>query len=236
MGKECMSDAELDHCLMLFGQLPILSTENQEHCEEILRKVIKCLGARDIVEVMYIRHFVNADWIVNRLNRHGAVALERRFRQSLEYQVLRLKQLKARKEAKASNNAEIKTLQPADIANLVGLEETILNTVSDIDELLRRKATELDHNRALEKSMAFQEALNKLIVSQTAIRDNALKQLENYRFGLGSQTSQISEIIIETEYEEIKGQPEEVPAPPVVPAEEASTNDVATQNRSESAQ
>ena len=57
------------------------------------------------------------------------------------------------------------TRRPSEVADLLHLEEKVLQTPAEFDEILQRTPTELQHNRALEKSMLFQEQLDKLVAS-----------------------------------------------------------------------
>ena len=79
-----MTKAQLDECKALFGPAPVLSSEDVAHFETIFDRVVECLDPRNMVELMYIRHFVCASWLVDRYTRHGTVAIERRFAQYRE--------------------------------------------------------------------------------------------------------------------------------------------------------
>ena len=183
MAKASMSLSELHQCMMLCGPLPVLTTENTEHFQEIFNRVIASLQSRDMIELMFIRDFVYESWHINRLRRHAVVAIERWYHQSEAYQEQRIKLLKARRDERVNKLAERLGQKPADIAELIHLEEKILGGVDDIDNLFERKATEMEHNRALEKSIQFHERLDRLIESATSRRNDALRQLERYRDG-----------------------------------------------------
>ena len=109
--------------------------------------------------------------------------------------------------------------------------------MTDVDEILRRAPAERDHNKALALSMEFQEQLNRLIVSQTAMRNDALRQLEMFRAGLGETVSAVTETIIEAEFEEIKDLPREPGAPSLAPpdnsVEQQTTDDLAAPDPSQ---
>jgi hypothetical protein len=72
-------------------------------------------------------------------------------------QAQRTKLQDARKEERTSFLADKMSGTPADIAHLQNLEDTILETVSDGDEILERTPTELEHNRALGNGIVFHE-------------------------------------------------------------------------------
>ena len=82
---------------------------------------------------------------------------------------------------------------------MLHLEEKVVEAASEIDEILERTPTELQHNRALEKSILFQEQLDKLIVSATKRFNDTLELLEHYREGLGQQLRQAAEEVLKAE-------------------------------------
>ena len=77
------------------------------------------------MELLLIRQVQDETWRILRYSRHGTVSIDRRFRQSLEFQSQRMKEQKARREALAKELAE-KTGKPiTDFARLMQLEGTI---------------------------------------------------------------------------------------------------------------
>jgi hypothetical protein len=76
---------------------------------------------------------------------------------------------------------------PPDVAHLRHLEDTVLESLSDVEEILERTPTELDHNQALEKGIVFQVQLNKLIESATKRFNDALLLLEHYNEVVGQR-------------------------------------------------
>ena len=174
-----------DRYKVLFGPPPILSTEDRGRFEDVFDAVIDALKPEDFVVLLQVRHFVESTWIVDRLTRHGTVAIERWFRQSPEYREERLKLEKSRKEGLARKRAEQASQTPPDIAHLVALEDTVVDVDTNVGEILDRDATEFEHNRAFERNILFQERLDRLMNSATKRANDALRQLELYRTGLG---------------------------------------------------
>ncbi len=201
-----MPQAELAHCKTLFGPPPVLSTEDRQNFEEILDRVIKCLRVQNIVEMRHIWNFVCASWLIDRYTRHGTIAIDRHFQLYRACQAQRAKLRLARKEKQVTHAADETISRPADVARLVSLEASVSETVSDVDEILQNAATELDHNRALQQSMIFQEQLDRLIISQTAIRNSSLRELEYFRVGLGRLASEITKAVIDAEYSDVGDQ------------------------------
>jgi hypothetical protein len=235
-----MTKAQLEECKALLGPAPVLSTEHVAQFDTIFDRVTDCLDPRNMVELIYIRHFVCASWLVARYTRHGTVAIERRFQQYRETLANNARVRQQHRQSQISDKAGTMAGSPSDIARLVSLEEKFLETVNDVDEILSRAPAERDHNKALELSMEFQEQLNTLIISQTAIRNDALRQLEIFRAGLGQTVSAVTETIIEAEFEEIKDLPHGSGAPSISPPDNSvqleATDDLAAPNPSQPAQ
>jgi hypothetical protein len=187
----------------LFGLPPVLSTEQPEQFEELFRRMVACLKPRDTVELILIRHFVYAVWEIERLSRYGTVAIERWYRETLQLRAQQEKLRKARKEDLAWKNAEKNSAKPADIAQLVALEDSFLEVLTDTDEVMERRASEFEHNRAFGQGIVFQERLDKLIASRVARRNDALRQLELYRAGLGQLAQNAASEILDAEFDEI---------------------------------
>ena len=110
---------------------------------------------------------------------------------------------KAGKEDLAWKNAEKNSAKPADIAALVALEDSFIDVLTDTDEIMERRASEFEHNRAFGQGIVFQERLDKLIASRVARRNDALRQLELYRAGLGQLAQNAASEILDAEFDEI---------------------------------
>lgn len=87
------------------------------------------------------------------------------------------------------------------------------SSASDVDEILDRAPSEIDHNKALEAGIVFEEQLDRLINSALARRINTLEQLEFYRQGLGKQWRRVSDEIIDAEATEVDPR-KQIEAPP----------------------
>ena len=117
-----LSEAELLRCLALLGPPPILSSEDRKDFEEIFRLVAQCVGPRNMVEVIYLWHFVCASWLVKRYGRHAAVSIERQAQETLKFHAERAKLRQQRKLDRENKEVEKLVQTPADVAYLVRLE------------------------------------------------------------------------------------------------------------------
>lgn len=102
------------------------------------------------------------------------------------------------------------------------LEQKVHDLSTDVDEILKRTPTELDHAHALEKSISFHKDVEFLIASISKRRNEALHMLELYRAGLGKRVDEAVSEIIDAEHEVVE---EPVEAPRLVPSIEAPGND-----------
>ena len=181
----------------LSGPPPVLRSEASELYDRIRAYFLDCFTPEDIVQWYLIDRLVESAWLVKRYSRHQSVAVERWYRQSLAFQAQRMKLHKARKECRTSNLADKMRQTPADVAHLQDLEDTILESITDVDEILERTPTELEHNRALEKGIIFQEQLDKLTSSATKRFNETLVLLEHYNEGLGRRLRQAAQKLLE---------------------------------------
>jgi hypothetical protein len=205
----------------LFGPAPVLSTEDAGKFQSLLQQVTAALKPLDVVELILIRSFVIEVWTIERLRRHATVAIDRRYQEDLEHMLYRAKVQKARKDG-----LDIRTFAhatPRDIATLAAFAETP-------EEILTRPATESDHNRALEKSIDLQMQLDTLMASATHRRSEALQQLELYRAGLAAQAKEVTDRIVEGEFQEVTPVSAK---PPILIATEAKADDRVESARSD---
>jgi sulfur transfer complex TusBCD TusB component (DsrH family) len=219
MASNILSKTELDVCQALFGPPPVLSTENAENFQQILDRSLTCLESRDLIEVVLIRDFVVAAWEDNRYARHRAVAVERWHAQSLDAMAQQAKLQQARKEQFVRSKASDMGRQPADIGHLVELEGKVLDPIHSVRDILDRQPTERDHNRALEKGIAFLEQLDRLSNSATARRGGALRELDLYRRGLGALVSAVVDKVIDAACQELTAPSDQTSSLSLVPSE-----------------
>ena len=210
--------AELLSSIALFGKPPVLSSEDENQFTELFHQVADCVKPRDMVEMIYLRHLVCATWLTNRYMRHMTVAIERFAKQNREFRAQRAKLRELRQSAQVSREIGKLTKSPADVAQLAQLERNFEDMVGDTDAIFAAADLERDHNKALQQSIALQEQLNTLIVAQTRIRDEALRQLELFRKGLGSLAKETTESILAQQADEHHDLPTVGDAPPIAPS------------------
>jgi hypothetical protein len=198
-----LTKAQLAELSALLGEPPVLSSENAGDYNLMWQKLIECFMPGDLMELVLVRQIQNETWTIIRLHRHRTLAVERRFRETNGFLAERRKELKAKKQALAEEVAR-KAGQPmTEYSRLIELDDTIMSTLRDLEEIDARQPSELEHNRALEQGIVFQEHLDRLLNSAHKRRNDALHWLDLYRHGLGQHWREISDQIIIAEATEI---------------------------------
>jgi hypothetical protein len=218
----------------LFGKPPVLSSEDEKQFTELFHHVADCVKPQNMVEMIYLWHLICATWLINRYMRHMTVAIERFAMQNREFRAQRIKLREQRQSAQVSREIGKLTESPADLAGLVQLERSHEDMVGDTDAIYAAADLERDHNKALQQSIVLQEQLNALIVAQTRIRDEALRQLELFRKGLGSLAKETTESILGQQADVHHDLPTAGDAPPIAPPDdEGAVGPAASETSSE---
>jgi hypothetical protein len=210
---------ELSRIFGLLGKPPVLSSEDEKQFGEVFYQVVECVEPCDMVEMIYLWHFVCASWVISRYTRHGTVAVVRSAQQSRDFRAQRAKLRAERQRAQMSREVDKLTQSPTDVAQMVQLEGKFEDMVADTDAIFDTADLEREYNRALQQSMVFQQQLDALIVSQTRIRDEALRQLDLYRKGLGKRASDATDDALKGQSDE-QGTTDAVDAPSIVPGDD----------------
>jgi hypothetical protein len=202
----------------------ILSTESVMEFERLFDKLLTCLNVQDALEAMLIRDLAELTWELHRYSRLRGLSFERSVKQSLDFQVQRMKAQQARKQEQIGTLAEHATQAPKDIAEVAYLERKLMNSPTDMAEILRRTPTELDHAHALEKHVSFHKDVELIVASISRRRNEALRLFDLYRAGLGKRVDEAMKEIIDAE-PEVDAQPVQLlEAPTAVPSGDPSMN------------
>ncbi len=219
-----LSKAQLREFSALLGSAPVLTTESENNYTEIWQKLVESIAPADFMELLLVRQVQNETWKIMRYSRHQTIAIERRFRQSEEFQTRRRNEQLVKRNALAEQFAE-KTGRPAsEFSQLLRLENVVSSVLEEVDDILERTPSEFDHNHALEQGIVFEEQLDRLINSALRRRNDALEQLEIYRHGLGKRWRDISDGIIDAEMTEISEPAKQIVAPGLAPVDQAPLN------------
>ena len=213
-------EARLSDLKKVFGKPPVLpGSEDIAAYEEMLRRFIERFQPQDFFEMVLMKDLTDATWEAARMGRHKVVLLDRRYRDERKVTTKRRKEWLAKKTDLAKRVAASKA-DP-----LTEPEDALDHLVEECDAILIEPASELDHNRVLEATLAQVEKLTKLEMIALGKRDMALRQLEWYREGLGRRLRLVSDDLI-SEHANGAGA---LPAPDTGDAETASTQAPSTE-------
>jgi cysteinyl-tRNA synthetase len=214
MSQELQTEStapDLTELKKLFGPPPVLSTESEETYYSIMAAFVKCFAPGDFMVQMFMKDLTDSTWDAMRYTRHKTLAMERQYRQRLEYQAKRVKEAAERKRLAAPVKNDDEDCTPVEKRSFE-LLEVFESTVDDVKKILERTPTELDHARALEDVIEYHERLDALLGEAIERRNDALEQIGLYRQVLGHQLRGVSDDIIDAEFSEAK--PEEMPLVP----------------------
>jgi hypothetical protein len=136
-----LTTSQLEAFSAILGAAPVLSTEDANHYNEIWDNLIKRFRPKDFLELVLIRQVQNETWKIMRYTRHQTVVIDRRIQDDRKIQAWRANEQNARRAAVAREAAE-RTGQPApDLQRLYDLNDVVMSSVSEGDEILTRPPT-----------------------------------------------------------------------------------------------
>ena len=195
-----LTKTDLDAFGTIFGSPSLLTTESVSQYRELADQLIKSLQPNDGLELLLVRQVLHETWKIWRFERHQTLGIDRRVRQSLDFQN-DLKAERAKKREALSKKLAEKTGRPiTELSEMVELIEVIETSSEDVHALAERaleRRHEFMHNKALEAAMDLQERLDRLISAATKRRNDTLQLLEYYRAGLGRRLRELTDHIID---------------------------------------
>jgi hypothetical protein len=222
----------------VLGSAPVLTSESDRDYNEIWENLIVTFAPRDFMELLLIQQVQNETWKISRYTRHQTLGIDRHFRESLELQIRAQKEQAARRGALAKELAQQTGRSETELARVLLLRGIVMSSADDVAAILNREPTEIEHNKALETGIVFQEQLDRLINSSLKRRNEAIEQLDFYRAGFGQRWQEISDQILDaeaTEMEEVKQIMAATVTPSDEPSECAATVEADTDQTSKSA-
>jgi hypothetical protein len=201
----------------LFGPAPVLSSESTDAYYAIMDAFAKCFKPGDFMTQMFMKDLTDSTWDAMRYTRHKTLTMERKYSQRLEHQAERFKQEAQRKEEVAQRKKQAAQEREEEAPDPVldrsfELLDVVENTVDEVDKILSKTPTELDHAHALEAVIEYHERLDELQGKAITRRNDVLEQIGLYRESLAHQLRRVSDAIIDAEFTETK--PAEVPLVP----------------------
>src|ERR1044071_7310335 len=146
---------DLVHLKSMFGNAPVLSTEDPKSYEEIWVQLIQSFMPRDLVEHLFIHQLTVAIWDLIRYTRHSTIGLDRKVKDRLRSSARARIEHAIRTEEKAKElERSGRTLSK--LENWSELEEKVDTVVADVDNIVAYTPPELQASRSLEASMDYQ--------------------------------------------------------------------------------
>jgi hypothetical protein len=191
---------DLDAFATVLGSPSLLTTESASEYGEMFDQLIEALQPNDGLELLLVRQVLHETWKIMRYERHQTLGIDRRVRQSIEFQTELKAERVVKREALSKKLAEKIGRPITELSQMHELCDVIETSVEDFHALAERghaHRREIMHNRALEDGIVLQEQLDRLISAATKRRNDALQLLEFYRAVLGRQLRQLTDNIID---------------------------------------
>jgi hypothetical protein len=169
--------------------------------------LMACFAPQSFMQQLLLAELTDCTWQMRRYSRYTALVMDRRFQQRLAFQAERKETTAPRKDAPSTESAE------QNRAPLTEPEDAFEGLIEEIDAILLKPAAELDHFRALEVALVYQENLAKALKAAARQRDRILDCIERQRASLGEELRRLSDHIIAAEFAVPAAQAEPVAAP-----------------------
>jgi hypothetical protein len=198
----------------LLGDPPVLSTEDRNAYDGVLRGLVASLRPADFFETLLIKHIADDVWEARRNNRQKTLAVERRFRKHVEAMVCRAN-LDAQRRRLAASDKEQEAASPSTkVMRMYELETFSLDSAA-VEEIFKRIPEELDHAKAMEASIDYYLKLDSMATKALGRQIASFSQLERYRDLIQRTTiNDPDEIVVSLPSETIE-------APTIVPSNQA---------------
>jgi hypothetical protein len=156
----------------LLGPPPVLSTESAQSYNNLITGFPQTLQPRDVMELICVKEVTDATWEQARYTRQKTQVPERRYQQCLAAQAT-CHGILARKTAGSGRGN---------------------GAASAVESILTKPLTELDPRQSFEAGLPNYQSLDAALMPAIKRRDNALRQLEHWRDGLGPKTRRLSNL------------------------------------------
>src|SRR5262249_1737331 len=156
---------------------------------EIMATLMKCFAPQSFMQQLLLAELTDCTWQMQRYARYTSLLMDRRFQQRLAFQAEREETTAPRKDAPSTESAQ------QNRAPVTEPEDAFEGLIEEIDTILLKPAAELDHFRALEVALVYQEHLAKALKAAARQRDRVLDCIEHQRASLGADLRRLSDQI-----------------------------------------
>lgn len=212
---------DLPTLIRLFGLPPLLCNENAEHFEEMMDRLAACLRPEDFVVSLFVYHVGIETWRLMRFKRYEALMIDRwrGVEQELQQQIAKIKD---QHKAEQGEPPELFKDAPNWSARHFALSPMWDRVESEM-HMIQDRSLEIKFMGTFERGIDKLQDL-ELVTAQCQRRLNeTYLQIQWYRAGLAQDLRRKSEAIVEEGLKTIEAAATESP---LVPAQEAETNDI----------
>jgi hypothetical protein len=215
----------------------LLSGEDETAYRQTLQEVLALFEPLDTVKRNLIEYFVYDSIVIDRAQRHSALAIERRYQETLAYRLQKAKARKIRDEERARAKLVEAGSKPEDIARLMALEENVQSASEDVMKIFQDSDAERLNNTAFQDSIEFIERLDEMVQRAHRRRQDMLHLLEFYETGLALRANAATEEALKANRtrrakaeEGLNGHTEADDSPSIVPTIGTHNNDLGPEN------
>jgi hypothetical protein len=156
----------------LLGPPPVLSTESAQSHNNLITGFPQTFQPRDMMELICVKEVTDATWEQARYTCQKTQVPERRYQQCRAAQATCHGILAQKAAGSGQGNGE----------------------ASAVESILTKPLTELDPRQSFEAGLPYYQSLDAALMPAIKRRDNALRQLEHWRDGLGLKTRRLSNL------------------------------------------
>jgi hypothetical protein len=181
--------SDLDKLKQLLGPPPVLASESLKDYNAILSGLMEAVKPDDFVLEILVTELADWTWEIKRYKRHKTLVVERKRLGQLRDQEDLIERIREGVAAKGEMDEAEKAHEDAVAAEHAAIRHMLAHP------------DELDQFDALKSGSPYYDQLDRMQARAIAERDNVLAQIEQYRQGLAQRARQVSDEIIEAEFQ-----------------------------------
>jgi len=198
--------------LALLGPPPLLEGEERAAYEQHLARVTEAVKPADILEEIWVRDFVDHDWVICRLRRFQTSLLTANAHDGLKEIIRPLMPWSS-----AAINLMLSSPDASDLMRLSSEASDLAtrwatrkpSAINKVNRLLAAAGLTMDAVMAQTLSLNIDviERIDRMIMSEEARRNAVLHEVERHRASLGQALRRVSEVVEDVQFEEVGAKP-----------------------------
>ncbi len=218
----------------MMGEPPVLATEDTEAYEDMFARFAAAMHPKDFIEWMFVQDLTDARWEIQRYRVLKALVIQEAQKEKVKRlagvcEVSFTTQawgLRAARSGLAPVQAETGDKSKDETEKLKAESEKkfqadaakLMYETAKKLELLHKPATNADYAGALADWILPYQQVDRLQSAAEKRFESVLEQLDHHRVGLGLRLRQVSDEIVDGEFEEAPAVALQAQVPPVAPA------------------